>query len=586
MKKIFYLATAFIALTSCTSEEYAGDQNLKEANSNAPITFNSGSQNLTRADKTGSDAALDLNGQFYVYGIKKETTDGIAAASSGNLVYKNYVVKWVDNSANTTTSNTQGWEYVGYTLDANEQANITANSGSTAQTIKYWDYGADDYTFYAFSALPADITAGDVKVVKTESVTSPNTVYDKGYTATLTAEASLDKLYFAERVNVTVSNNTDRTQDNKYGGNVTFRFHNAATKVRVAMYETIPGYSVTINKFSVDNDGTNPVFSDMTDEVTANFAANLQYSTSGTAGSMTVTYDATETTTKNYPIVAFTPTSGKAKVLALGTNLKATTVLGENVTNAVYDKSDKAYTSVFPNESNTQNLKLKLSYALTAPVTGETITITDATAEIPAEYLQWKAGYAYTYLFKISDNTNGQSGQGVTGLYPITFDAVEVLAADGTAEYITTVSEPSITTLGYDATNKKFITGQNEYTTGCDIYATILDGSTVIEPTVGTNVNVYSVSTTNATTYPITEASVAESIAHPTSNQITATNINTDATTYFTTAPAKVTTVPSEDGNTVTINAVKLSGVKIAGTYAIEYVKDSSTKVYKVIVVK
>lgn len=592
MKKNALFAIALISLAGCTNDEFVGDPELGEANGQTPISFSSGLTTITRADKTGSEAATDLNEKFYVYGIKNEATDQLGDAGSGNLVYKNYVVKWVDNSAYTTTSNTKGWEYVGYTLDSNEQSNITANSGDETQTIKYWDYGAADYTFYAFSALPADITAGNVKVDKIVSVVSPKTVYDKGYTVNLTAAANLDKLYFAERVNVTASNNTDRTEVNSYGGNVTFRFHNTATKVRVAMFETIPGYTVTINKFSVDNDGADPAFSAMTDDVTTNFAANLQYSPAGVAGTMTVTYDATETATKNYPIVAFIPSgsSGPAKVLALGSNLKASTLLGESSTGATYDKADKAYTSVFPNEANTQNLKLKLSYTLTAPVTGETITITDATAEVPAEYLQWKPGFAYTYIFKISDNTNGQSGQGVTGLYPITFDAVEVVAEDGQAEYITTVSEPSITTFGVK--DGKYVYGGSEYAAGSDIYATIVEGGAVVTPVEGDGagkVNYYTVAHKTGATdaekaaYPITEASVAEAIAE-------AANVPTGGTPMIVCTKNNglgepVTKVPGEDGVEITQNAVKMARLA-AGTYAVEYTPQTGNKVYKVIVVQ
>lgn len=726
MKKYLLFATAILAFASCADNNYLGtEENLRLVEGDRPIAFGTGLNAVTRADKTGAEAAEDLNGQFFVWGIKKEATDGIAAAATGNLVYKNYVVKWADNSAYTTTSNTQGWEYVGYTLTAKEQANVLANSGAAVQTIKYWDYGAADYTFYAFSADPLDISGDKITAItKTESVTSPKTVYDKGYTLTVAAGANLDKLYFAERVNISKSTNTNRDLDNSYGGNVTFRFHNTATKVRVAMYETIPGYSVTINKFSVDNDGADPEFSAMTDDVTTNFAANLQHSPKGVAGSMVVTYVADAGATQNWPVVKFTPTAGATKVLALGNGLKADVTLGESVGAATYDKTDnlatpgvdESYTSVFPNEENAQNLKLKLSYTLKAPITNETITVTNATAEIPAEYLKWKPGFAYTYIFKISDNTNGSSGTPGTdpaGLYPITFDAVEVIADDGKAEYITTVSEPTITTFGVKA--GKYVHDGSEYEAGSDIYATFTEGSTVKTPTLGgsgaQHVNVFKVTTPDATNFPITEASVAEAIANPgsiTNNvytctvaytkvtdastlagstnyykadsesrvpgatgyvatlavsetdyhvddvdpanstmavdiytvavtsvtevtdattlaagttyykkdtntkapgadgyiptiavegtdyevapKIKAVNINSDASTNFTAVPAVVETVPGEDGINITIDALKLTGVK-AGTYAIEYEASAAwtgsyKKVYKVIVVQ
>ena len=723
MKKNILLATALVitALASCTDETFTGDQGLKEANGNGAISFNSGTPAITRAasDKTGAAAAADLNNHFYVYGIKKESVDGAGNVQAGNLVFNNYAVNWTANSAMTTTSNTENWEYVGYTLTEKERAKITANSGDVAQTIKYWDWGAADYTFYAFSAKPEDISGDKITVAKvqdqkTTDTPTAHTVYDNGYTVTLASGASLDDLYFSERVNIVKSEgsnatNYNRQADNTYGGNVTFRFHNMASKVRVAMYENIPGYSVTINKFSVDNDGgATPSFTNMTDDVTANFAANFQNCAKGTAGTLTVTYHNTGDVV-NHPKVSFSGTA--ADVLALGTNLKATTVLGTSVTGAIYDKSDKTYTSVFPKEDNAQNLKLKVSYTLTAPVTGEKITVTNATAEIPAEYLKWKPGYAYTYIFKISDNTNGSSGTPGTnpaGLYPITFDAIETVDADGLAEYITTVSEPTITTFGYDATNKKFVTGGSEYAANKDIYATFTEGSTVKTPTFGgsgaQHVNVFAVTTPDASNFPITEASVAEAIANPgsiTNNVytrayaytevtdpttlaagttyyksdgshnpgtegyvetvaeegtdytvdpkeitnpvytrayaytkvtdpttlaagttyyksdgshdpgtegyvetvavegtdyevapvITATAINNDNySTYFTALPAKVTTVPGEDGVDKTIDALKLTGVK-AGTYAIEYEASAAwtgsyKKVYKIIVVQ
>jgi len=636
-KNLSYAALAIMALVSCTSNDYVGDQKaLENTETNRSISFGFDVPRPTRAagEKTGGDAAADLNKQFIVWGEKNETSG--AAATTGNLVFKNYLVNWYDFSAYTTTSNTKSWEYVGLKLDDTSatpstesySGNIKPNSGTVAQTIKYWDYGATTYTFTAVSALPADITAGKVKITKTESGTN---VSDKGYSVALTADADLDKLFFAERINITASNNTDRSQVNKYGGNVTFRFHNSATKVRVAMYETVPGYSVKIKKFSVDNDGTNPAFGDMTDDVTANFAANLQNCAKGTAGNLTVKYVADAGTTLNHPTVSFTPTATAANVLELGTGLKADVTIGESATVATYDKDGKAYTSVFPNETNAQNLKLKLSYTLVAPVTDETIEITDKTAEIPAQYLQWKPGYAYTYIFKITDDN----------LYPITFDAVEVISEDGESEYITTVTEPSITTFGVKG--GKYVAGKNEYEAGSDIYATFMEGSTVKNPTIGTSgaqhVNVFKVTAADASL--ITEASVAEAIANPgriinavytwngtdtytqvtdattlaagttyykadsesrvpgaegyvptiavagtdyvVAPKITPTNINTDASTNFTAAPKVVTTVPGEDGVNKTIDALKLTGVKV-GTYAIEYESSApATKVYKVI---
>jgi hypothetical protein len=214
------------------------------------------------------------------------------------------------------------------------------------------------------------------------------------------------------------------------------------------MYETVPGYSVKIKEFKV-TDAADPAFSAMTTSKNANFAANLVNNAKGTAGNLTVTYRSAAIGLENHPMVSFAPTSTAANVLELGTGLKENITIGESATTPTYDNSGN-YTSVFPNETNAQNLKLKLSYTLTAPVTGEKIEITDKTAEIPAQYLQWKPGYAYTYIFKITDDN----------LYPITFDAVEVISEDGESEYITTVTEPSITTFGVKG--GKYVAGKGK----------------------------------------------------------------------------------------------------------------------------
>ena len=126
----------------------------------------------------------------------------------------------------------------------------------------------------------------------------------------------------------------------------------------------------------------------------------------------------------------------------------------------------------------------------------------------------------------------------------------------------------------------KYVAGKDEYEAGSDIYATFMNGSSVQKPslteaTKANYVQIYSVTTSDATNFPITEVSVAERLATTPSGtaKLTCTNITTNATaTYFNSvAPAVVATVPGEDGRTKTIDALKLTGVK-AGTYAIEIV--------------
>ena len=169
--------------------------------------------------------------------------------------------------------------------------------------------------------------------------------------------------------------------------------------------------------------------------------------------------------------------------------------LGRTSNTATYagEAEGNYYTQYLPNESGT-NLNLRVDYTLESiDGSGETIVVKGATAQVPSIYTQWKAGYAYTYLFKISDKTNGHTGvydptkpddttvnSDPAGLYPITFDAVVVNdEEDATQETITTVSTPSITTYQKGSN----VVNNNEYlaATG-DIFVTVNDGNTESTP--------------------------------------------------------------------------------------------------------
>ena len=514
-KNLLIAAIAITALASCTSNDYVGDQSPQGSNeTNGAINFNLSTAAVTRA--TGADAATALGNQFIVYGEKSETADGAAPVTDGStshqLVFKNYVVKYTGNSAYTTTSNTKDWEYVG--LSQTYGTNVTPQAGET-QTIKYWDYSASNYVFTAVSALENEITSGYVIITKTEGKTDGNKVYDKGYSVVLTANATVSKLYFSDRQEIVQGTGTDRTATNAYGGNVTLTFRNTTSQIRVGMYETIPGYSVKIKKFYYVNTAA-PTFETMTTGETSNFTANVPNLATGSPATLTVTYY-NEGTRMNQPKISVSGSPANFITLT-GSGLAADVTLATSASSPTYDNSGN-FTTVFPQEANDKSLKLKVDYQLVNTTTGETINVNGATAEIPANYLQWKPNFKYTYLFKISDNTNGSTGGSVVGLYPITFDAVEVTDENGSAEYITTVSAPSITTFGVNSSTGKYVTDGSEYAAGSDIYATFTEGSTVktpvLEPSSGPNVKVFSVTSADPTNFKITEASVAEAVANP-----------------------------------------------------------------------
>ena len=499
MKKYLLLASAILAFASCANDNYLGtEEEQLLAQGEKPITFGFDVPAATRAE--GAEAAGKLNNQFIVWGEKGEATTGAvhtdddATTNTHQLVFPDYKVTYTANTAYTTTSNTKDWEYVGLSWESADVDKIKMGGTavtSNAQTIKYWDYAATSYTFTAVSAKPEDIADGRVVINK---LTSGTTVYDKGYEVTLAKDASgnypsLADLYFSDRNYITHGTGKDRTAPDAYGGNVKFTFRNSLTQVRAGVYETIPGYEVTAIKFYVSADAEAKSGSTSAFGVIAPNTNPATYE-----GTLTVTYyDNTDADTENHPKLSFSGTP--AKDLILGTNmstLSTSKILGKTSASPTWDTDGGAFTSVLPQIDNTTNMKLKVDYTLWNSVTGETINITGKTAEVPAQYLQWKPNFKYTYLFKITDDD----------LYPITFDAVTIEAEDGTAEYITTVTEPSITTYAKGSA----VTENGEYKAGEKVYAVVEDGSNLATLTAD-NMKLYEVTTTDATNFPITEAS-------------------------------------------------------------------------------
>ena len=169
MKKVFILAAAAITFAACTDENYLGE-NKEFTKTDNPIGFNMLTSATSRAELSGKAAADSLHNVFYVYGIKNESESTnlgaiLADGTDANNVMNNYKVIYADGTAMSTTSNTEGWEYVAQALTSNEKDSYTPNAGTEAQTIKYWDWGASDYTFTAFSVNP-DLTMNPLLVEK------------------------------------------------------------------------------------------------------------------------------------------------------------------------------------------------------------------------------------------------------------------------------------------------------------------------------------------------------------------------------------------------------------------------------------
>ena len=489
MKKFYYILTAIagLFLASCANEDIITQETTTPADKDMPIVFSSLKKGMTRADITGAEAASLLGNQFVVSGKKGATT----AATTSNVVFDNYRVVWEENTANTTQSNSTNWEYV-----AKERTPHAIANGITAQTIKYWDYSQAQYDFIAWSTGTktavydaSKLAAGKVYV----SPINPNATATAAYTFTGTA-TDLSACYIADLVTVKKA---------QYGDDpVTFNFRQLGTKVRIGIYETVPGYSVKDVKFYQ----TAGLLTDPATEITTTPAlftttANDIY----TSGTYTVTFptvDNTGSADNNQAHVAFTGSGTQSTVVEWGGlnytiaedgEKIGTEFLGRSSSEASYagNAATNYYVTFLPNESGT-NLNLRVDFTLeSTDGGGEEIFVKNAKAQVPSIYTVWKPGFAYTYLFKISDKTNGRTGvydptqaddatvnSDPAGLYPITFDAVVVNAEeDGTQETITTIATPSITSYQQAST----VVNADEYTAnGNDIFVTVNEGDDLV----------------------------------------------------------------------------------------------------------
>ena len=560
MKKYLFFAAAFVALASCSNDSYVGDNSPTmggESGNGGAIVFSSGANGTTRADHEGADAANLLNKNFVVEGIKTVGTSVVE-------VFDNYNVNWTENTADKTLSNTANWEYVG-------QAILTGKTAASAQTIKYWDYAAKQYDFWAYSLGGGSATVS--------SLDHNATLTSAAYTFSGSA-SDLAKVYISDLVtayNPTVSGQPE------YQKQVNLTFRALVAKIRVGLYETIPGYSVKNVQFYPSASGTQA-------STVALYAASAELPSTGTS---TVYFPTVGSANKdnadyNKAHISFAADGTKSANQTYGTlsygakeNYEKTTGniwLARNSSQPTWAKEDGKnagdYSIVLPNESGSV-LTLKVDYTLeSTDGSGEEITIHGATALVPAQYTKWKSNYAYTYIFKISDNTNGKTDvtNGPEGLYPITFDAVVIDSQENTQETVTTVATPSITT--YSVTSN--VTTNNEYKTNDVVYVTTIENGTLLD--MRGKATLYTVSKADAT-----EAEVLDALNTYVSNT-SGTYVGRNEITL---APVTdgvgltETEIPLVDGNKITGLTVgtvgKLKAFEAAGTYAFVYTKTAAS---------
>ncbi len=651
-KYFIFAALAGMTFAGCSSDDFIAEtppvNNVDEGM--VPILFSSQKSNFTRADFKGAEAAEKLNGMFVVSGYKGGQTTWADADDNtstpekkkNSIVFDNYKVVYGENTAFTTESNTNNWEYVG--VDPIKHA---TDNGITQQTIKYWDYSADQYDFIAWGMGKLEDGTAITPIYTDDALTdhqvrvsaiTPKTAVGNGATdASVIAykfegkAEDLANCYISDLVTVKKGD-----KDNGYGYRdsndpdeakqkaVTLKFRQLGTKVRIGLYETVPGYSVKDVKFYTQGGLLTDPATEIVEKATI-FATSAEIYQEGTYTVYFPHVDLESTdefySDNNLAHIKFDAASGttaKTTIVDWGQMNYTYKESGEKDPGAVYlgrasneasyaGKADDNYYVVYlPNETGT-NLNLRVNFTLESiDGSGEIIEVKNAKAQVPSIYTTWKPGYAYTYLFKISDNTNGRTGvydpeqaddatinSDPAGLYPITFDAVVVNAEDdATQETITTIATPSITT--YQKGSK--VVDNNEYlaSTG-DIFVTVNDNSTSGTQTLIT-MNTDAATANGAALYTIpagmTEAEVVDALAYQNADDAATGTIlgrNKKALTIVTNVASNEELSANNwkltdkvefgaDGNVISVTSGQALRFKpSAGTYAFVYTKTAST---------
>ena len=300
----------------------------------------------TRANK---EIGLEtISKTFKVWGYKTTGGNYTSGFDQSQNVMDGYTVNWTQQTANTTSSNTADWEYVGI-----------AN-----QTIKYWDYSATSYRFFAYSIPTA---AGNITA---PSFSGPLTT--EGST-NLHASFSIPFNYDKDATNVSTPYISDlwmsdnqNFENRKYGACVKLTFAPIITKVRFKFnYQAESQVSITNISFRNVNNAPSP-----------------------TSGNIIITYPITGMDTQASYIWETTGTE---------TEPINFTIPYEEEGDLNHQTTTRKKWYFVPPLGDSKTTQ-QSAYIITADINGK-----KATATVPAEFMQWKAGYQYTYIFKITE---------------------------------------------------------------------------------------------------------------------------------------------------------------------------------------
>lgn len=345
-KHIFIISALAICLLSCSSPEQ--DDLLIPEPQQGSISFggNSGSWQDAPTSRAGETGLETIAKSFRVWGYKNTGGNKTDGFTDPQKVMDGYIVNWNQPAAGGTGN----WEYTGIK---------NPNLNNATQTVKYWDYSATSYRYFAYSIPTVAGTTITVPTFSGPQTTEGSTNLHASFSIPFTYDEDATSSSTPYISDLWLSDNQNFGDDKKYGACVKLTFAPIVTKVRIIFKypENITNISIKDISFK-KTDGEVP-----------------------TAGNICI----------NYPITG----TGTQHVYSWETTQKGII----NLSVPYEEEADKIHqTTEIGKWYYVPPIEEQGTYTMTATIDGKT-----STAIIPAGYMQWKAGYQYTYIFKITE---------------------------------------------------------------------------------------------------------------------------------------------------------------------------------------
>lgn len=326
-------------------------------------------QGGTRAATPLSDLGIR---QFKVWGFKNTGNDVNYPTYQMVFPTSGYAVEWEANSAATTTTNTSNWEYI-----------LTSYPD---QTVKYWDLSA---AAYRFAARTTSIEA-------TEEIKENTLTHDTELTLTIpglysdnVADAPyVSKLWFS-------TGDYEHYPDKQFLKPVVLEFVKPFSQVRFMFVSADPNVEIKDMELS-----------DMLFKPTDNSGVGID-------GSVVVTYPITGST-----LHETFDSAPKNKITGFTQDYVDIYYTSEEAT--AYN-TEHHLEPTDPGYKTTADVKTPGKWYVVLPVSSQgsfTLSLSvygePRTAVVPAGYMTWKAGYQYTYIFKVSGDGGVEFGDLLT----------------------------------------------------------------------------------------------------------------------------------------------------------------------------